>query len=375
MITYLWWALGAVLLLGLIAFLIAFQHIPFRKWVMRKVDPSWRRRGQIQSFPPELVREEAKQLFVCSTVMRDACDIIWEDYLPHPPADLTGPHPDGTVVWVNTSLIPRFIEEFLPQMQYKFVLVSGRQNNPTRLFDIDRALADDNLLHWYVENYEFPAHYIDTGRISPLPLGINYHKLDPASKLRTSDWGTPAVPAAQQLQLKLIRDEIAPIRERPLKVYCNFQLNMDTFLRHPHAIPRAEARAEAIGVLRDRPFSIIEPNHATRNEVWRRHKEAAFEASPRGNSIDCHRTWEALLLRTIPIVKTTLMDPVYDGLPVAIVQDWSEVTETRMQQWVEEFAPWFDRPLPPELYSDHWIGLMHGWKEQTARAQLSSHAG
>ena len=36
---------------------------------------------------------------------------------------------------------------------------------------------------------------------------------------------------------------------------------------------------------------------------WLQHAHFAFVASPSGNGLDCHRTWEALLLRSIPIVK------------------------------------------------------------------------
>lgn len=373
MMTILWWLLGLAVVLGVVAFAIAWHHYPFKKWVIRNLDPSWRRRARTDSFPPERIAEEEADMFVSSTVMRDACDIIWEEFDDGPPATLTDPHPHGTVIWVNTSLVPRFIEEFLPRMQSKFVLVTARENNPTRFFDVERVLGDDNVLCWFIENYEFSPHYLETGRIVPLPLGMNYHKLDPNSPNRSGDMGVSAVPGAQQAQLRTIRDEIAPIRERPLKVYCNFQLNMDTFLRHHHALPRAEARAEAIAALKDKPFAIIEPRQTTRNDVWRRHKEAVFEASPRGNSIDCHRTWEALLLKSIPIVKTTPMDPIYEGLPVAIVQDWSEVTEERLRGWLEEFAPWFDRPLPPEMYSNHWIARFHAWKPAELQPRLSGH--
>ncbi|WP_375686982.1 hypothetical protein [Pseudooceanicola sp. LIPI14-2-Ac024] len=373
MITILWWLLGLAVVLGIVAFVVAYQHVPFRKWVNRTLDPSWRKRAELQQFTPAEIAEEEKDMFVSSTVMRDGCDIVWEDYHDGPPANLTDVHPDGTVIWVNTKLIPRFIEEFLPQMQSKFVLVSARENNPTRHFDVETALANENLLCWFIENYEFTPDYLATGKIVPLPLGMNYHKLDPKSAHRAGDMGTPATPGAQQAQMKLIRDEIPPIQDRPLKVYCNFQLNMDTFMRHPHAIPRANARAEAIAVLKDNPVALLEPRQTTRNDVWRRKKEAAFEASPRGNSIDCHRTWEALLLKTIPIVKSCEMDPIYEGLPVAIIEDWHEVTEERLKQWVEEFQPWFDKPLPPKMYSNHWIARFHAWKPEDQRPKLSGH--
>jgi hypothetical protein len=52
-----------------------------------------------------------------------------------------------------------------------------------------------------------------------------------------------------------------------------------------------------------------------------------YVLSPHGNGLDCHRTWEALALGCIPIVKTSPLDPLFDGLPVLIVQDWSHITK------------------------------------------------
>jgi hypothetical protein len=52
----------------------------------------------------------------------------------------------------------------------------------------------------------------------------------------------------------------------------------------------------------------------------------AFVASPHGNGLDCHRTWEALALGCIPIVKRSPIDKVFQGLPVWIVGSWKEVT-------------------------------------------------
>lgn len=52
-----------------------------------------------------------------------------------------------------------------------------------------------------------------------------------------------------------------------------------------------------------------------------------FIISPHGNGLDCHRTWEALLVGTIPVVKKSTLDPLYANLPVIIVDKWSDVTE------------------------------------------------
>jgi hypothetical protein len=56
-----------------------------------------------------------------------------------------------------------------------------------------------------------------------------------------------------------------------------------------------------------------------------------------GHGMDCHRTWESLMLGTIVIVKKSQLDSLYDGLPVLIVNDWDEITQELLDKTIEEF--------------------------------------
>jgi len=63
-----------------------------------------------------------------------------------------------------------------------------------------------------------------------------------------------------------------------------------------------------------------------------------FALSPRGNGLDCHRTWELLLAGVIVITKTSTLDDMYidNDLPVVILNDWNELNdniEYKLQQW------------------------------------------
>lgn len=51
---------------------------------------------------------------------------------------------------------------------------------------------------------------------------------------------------------------------------------------------------------------------------------ARFCLSPRGHGIDTHRTWEALYLRTIPIVTRSALTDEYAELPWIVLDDWSQ---------------------------------------------------
>src|SRR5262249_31246542 len=61
----------------------------------------------------------------------------------------------------------------------------------------------------------------------------------------------------------------------------------------------------------------------------RRLAEYGFVASPPGNGEDCHRSWEALYLRVVPIVKRSAATEYFRslGLPFLIIDRWEELRD------------------------------------------------
>lgn len=52
--------------------------------------------------------------------------------------------------------------------------------------------------------------------------------------------------------------------------------------------------------------------------------QSYFSISPNGNGIDCHKTWESLYLKTIPIVTKSINSLQYKDFPIVILDDWSD---------------------------------------------------
>jgi hypothetical protein len=48
-----------------------------------------------------------------------------------------------------------------------------------------------------------------------------------------------------------------------------------------------------------------------------------FSCCPRGNGFDTHRLTESILFNSIPIVKTSILDPMHQEMRAIIVTDWS----------------------------------------------------
>jgi hypothetical protein len=71
------------------------------------------------------------------------------------------------------------------------------------------------------------------------------------------------------------------------------------------------------------------PPHRYRDFV----KNSKFVLSPPGNGLDCHRTWEAMYLGAIPIVKKEYWPFSSYELPVLVVNDWDEM-QIKMSSFV-----------------------------------------
>ena len=72
--------------------------------------------------------------------------------------------------------------------------------------------------------------------------------------------------------------------------------------------------------------------------IYERNRQYPFWLSPRGNGIDCHRTWEALYLDVIPIVWNSSLNVLYENLPVIIINDYNQLTETFLYEKLHEIS-------------------------------------
>lgn len=77
-------------------------------------------------------------------------------------------------------------------------------------------------------------------------------------------------------------------------------------------------------------------------EFFERLASSYFCISPNGNGVDCYRTWQALYLRTIPIVTRSVLTEQHPDLPLVVLDDWSEFRSI-------EFSA--------ELYEQTWSGF------------------
>jgi hypothetical protein len=104
-----------------------------------------------------------------------------------------------------------------------------------------------------------------------------------------------------------------------------------------------------------------EPERIKRFETWKNQIKYAFVLSPFGHGLDCHRTWEALCLGCIPIVIKSGLDPLYEGLPVLILNSYKEITTELLEKTIIEFK---DKKWDMEkLKLEYWVNKINSHKK------------
>jgi len=217
--------------------------------------------------------------------------------------------------------------EISKQFEHPFILVTGDcdETAPAECFerpnDFQDFIHSDKLVHWFSQN----CIIINHPKLSQIPIGMDYHTL---AGDNPHEWGNKISPIDQEKLLNVIKTKADPFWKRKIMAYSNFHFSMTT----KYAYDRIDAKREIPDYL-----VYYEPEKIKRLNSWAKQSEYAFVVSPHGNGLDCHRTWEALNLGCIPIVKTSPLDPLYQDLPVLIVQSWSDVTLPLLNKTVRKF--------------------------------------
>lgn len=88
----------------------------------------------------------------------------------------------------------------------------------------------------------------------------------------------------------------------------------------------------------------------------------SFVLSPAGGGYDCHRTWEALLLGCIPIVKrfNIPLEDIYNDLPVLIVDEWKDISMELLERTVKDFET--KQFNYDKLTLKYWKDLIYSYK-------------
>ena len=273
----------------------------------------------------------------------------------------------GDRVWVRFEDLGRFNRLVLPSIREPFVLITGESD--AQVPSDDPAAADaiarsGLVIRWFATNFDGSAH---GDLVTGMPLGLHHAKkndwidvLNPNGPTRVD----MKAPAAQEAEWDAIVAAAPPFERRVPTAVADFHLN-NTSRGRKYGESRADiharlrGNADVVWLTRNQRLPALLADYA-------RH---AFVISPHGRGLDCYRTWEALLMGCVPIVKRSPIDYLYRDLPVAIVDDWDEITRANLERWMDAFGPRFDRaPLARTLTTGYWKAEIRDWMTKRSTA-------
>ena len=222
-----------------------------------------------------------------------------------------------SIIYIKTDFLEYFFTQVFPQLTHPVTLIT-HNSDYSAPGKFSAYLDDPKIIRWYGQNCDF-IH----PKFIPIPIGI-----------ANAEWahGNPRI-------FDQILDQLKEKRvKKKHKLYINFAA---TNPLRPQLMKYFE-NTSFVEIVKPKPF----------RDYLLEMSRYQFILSPFGNGLDCHRTWEALLVGSIPVVKSSTLDALYKDLPVIIVENWSDINWEILEQKRKNLKN--KRSNSNKLYMEYW---------------------
>lgn len=252
--------------------------------------------------------------YVCGTRFQALADVVigqhgkeeWKDPALREWAGMANKEVRRIIVYCHTHDF-RYVVDRIAKLHHSVTLITHNSDGAVRSSlenqtmgenDADTNLLPSNVVRWYAQNVEATPNLFDN-KLIPLPIGLENRycfPYDKAEMLFAKDVNTPS---------------------KGLSYFnCNLRTNLSERTRALEACQLAREHGKVsirLGQNGDDYNSYLDDILA--------HKAVI---SPRGNGLDCHRTWEALYLKRVPIMKWTPSLATFN-LPIIWIRTWDQI--------------------------------------------------
>lgn len=221
------------------------------------------------------------------------------------------------------NIIKYFFDNIIQHIKSKIVLIfieSDVINIPLKYIE------NPNILHIFTWNKQ-----IEHVKISAIPIGLNFKRQYKSiiewlsNKNKNKVMSHNGNENGNGIETEIITNIVCyncSLNTSPeRKILQNVILNkMKDFCKELDYIPFLESKIVPSNIEGQLKVDITNPKCY---DEWLKYK---FILSPEGAGLDCHRTWEAVIVGIIPIVKSSSINEVYQDLPILVVNEWSDLS-------------------------------------------------
>lgn len=261
--------------------------------------------------------------FITGDGFRNYADHVYdEDNQVFDPASVKA----GEVVFLNADYMNEFFTIFHPFIEHKYILITHNSDADIPS-NFSYILEDEKIIAWFGQNVSAVEHK----KLIPIPIGLTN---------RYNPLGDP-IHIEKAIQKKY--------RNKKYLAYLNASLHTNYGVR-----------SKVYQHFSNKNFCFKVEKNIPVDTFLHHISSSKFVISPRGNGLDCHRTWEALYLNAIPVVVSSKMDSVFDELPVLVVDSWEEITEEFLEESYKKIRS--KTYKNKKLYLDFWINLIDSYR-------------
>ena len=237
------------------------------------------------------------------------------------------------IVWIRIGDINNFskIIDFLDN-PITLLTTDGDLDIPTGLTSecYLKLLNSDKIYKWYTQNWDGYQHT----KFGVFPIGLDLHSYNGTLIDNMPIITTDKISAFDKLKiLQEVNSTLKPnkLNVRKTHIFCDIHKN-----------PTNPDRVTLFNLLKTNGIIDFLSKRLLQRNIWEKYGEYSLVISAPGNGLDCHRTWELLLLGCIVITKTSSLDILYKNLPVVILEEWSELNSsdisTKINSWINTYS-------------------------------------
>ncbi|MEI6490424.1 MAG: hypothetical protein WCO16_01525 [bacterium] len=224
----------------------------------------------------------------------------------------------GDIIFVRNNCLHEFFIKIHPLIKESYVLVSNNED-ATIGSDFTKHI-DEKIIHWYSQNLLFRHP-----KVTVLPIGIQNF----------------TVGHDENFIHAFSKINIDPKKQN--RILYGFT--------HNDTVPERVLVHSVLSKLKNSDYVNL-----PRSEYYKKLNTYKFIASPRGGGLDCHRTWEALYFKVIPIiVRNTFSEQLLElGFPILLIDNWTEVETFSEEFLTDYYEKNKDKFGTPKLYLPYW---------------------
>lgn len=230
------------------------------------------------------------------------------------------------IVFVKTDYLDEFFNDIHPNIKCRYILITHNSDYSAPGV-YERFLNDNKIIKWFGMNPS--SNHI---KFISIPIGIanqywDHGKIDSFTNI------------IKQLRPGNKRHNLLALS---FNTHTNFKVRkplFDKFSKVPYCV------------------NILSNSHI---DYLNSLTKSKFVLSPEGNNLDCHRTWESLLMGAIPIVLKSNLDSLFIDLPVLIIDNWDQINKEFLNNKFTEFhLKIFNYQ---KLFFSYWFKLIEYYK-------------